>query len=96
MRWKSRPVHLVVALGFLVSAQPLAASQSANPPRKNPFSKLFAPDPKPQPREAGKPTVVCGMTLIPADPSIDPKIVVAPQRGNTRFTIRAVPPPVCR
>ena len=96
MPWNSRPAHLVVALGLLVSAQPLAASQSASPPRKNPFSKLFAPDLKPQPREASKPTVVCGMTLIPIDPSIDPKIVVAPQQSDTRFTIRAVPPPVCR
>jgi len=44
----------------------------------------------------GQPRVVCGMTLIPIDPSVDPKIYVEPRRSDTRFTIRAIPPPVCR
>jgi hypothetical protein len=42
------------------------------------------------------PTLKCGTKLIPIDPSIDRGIFVQPKRGDTRYTIRAVPPPPCR
>ena len=43
-----------------------------------------------------QPTVVCGMTLAPADPKVDPKMrVESPERGVT-FTMRAVPPTICK
>jgi hypothetical protein len=71
-----------------------------------PYSKLFAvPDLKvttstpPRLESVGdvdKPTVVCGMKLIPADPSIDRGIATPPRRGDTRYSIRAVPPPLCK
>jgi len=43
-----------------------------------------------------KPTITCGMTVVPADPKVDPKVIApAPDRGTTH-TIRPVPPAVCR
>ena len=44
--------------------------------------------------EAAKPRVVCGMTLIPA-PNVDPKMVIEPRTDSTRYTIRAIDPPMC-
>ena len=44
----------------------------------------------------GKPKVVCGMTLIPADAAIDPKMLIAPKNNDPlKYTIRAVDPPIC-
>jgi hypothetical protein len=43
-----------------------------------------------------KPSVVCGMTLVPADPAADPKMKAAvPNRGVT-FTVQSVPPTICK
>ncbi len=42
------------------------------------------------------PSVVCGMTVIPADSTIDPKIRVAPSKSGVTFTMRAIQPKVCR
>jgi hypothetical protein len=40
--------------------------------------------------------VVCGMTVIEADPSIDPRMAVTPPaKGNAEHTIRAIDPPHC-
>lgn len=44
-----------------------------------------------------KTTVVCGMTIIPADPKIDPKMSMTPEkRDNVEHTIRAIEPPICK
>jgi hypothetical protein len=52
--------------------------------------------PSPESHSAGTPKVVCGMTLVPADPIVDRKMrVVAPNEG-TQFTLRAIQPTVCR
>jgi hypothetical protein len=46
--------------------------------------------------KAPQPTVVCGMTLVPADPTVDPKMkTAAPDRGVT-FTLRTIQPATCR
>ena len=46
-----------------------------------------------------KPRIVCGMTLIPAAPAVDPKIATKPPAGKpkdpTTYTIRAVQPTLC-
>ena len=43
-----------------------------------------------------KPKVVCGMTVIPGDPSVDPKMAVTPKkRDGFEFKMRALEPPVC-
>jgi len=44
----------------------------------------------------GPPTVVCGMTVIPADPTVDPKsIKKVPEDKKRTFTMRSVPPGIC-
>jgi hypothetical protein len=48
------------------------------------------------PTPAAKPKVLCGMTVIPADPSIDPKFTIAPPDRQTKYTIRAIEPPICK
>jgi hypothetical protein len=71
--------------------------------RNSPYSKLFQPSEIKPPSadaaaasEKGKPRVVCGMTVIPIDPNLDPKIRIVPQQSDTRHTIRAITPPVCK
>lgn len=66
---------------------------------------LFPVPPTEQPRApnqavtATKPRVVCGMTLIPVDPKVDPKIALKGDPENkddgTKYTIRAVQPSIC-
>jgi hypothetical protein len=46
--------------------------------------------------DATPPQVVCGMTIIPADPTVDPRIRLTPPPSNTRHTMRMVPPSICR
>jgi hypothetical protein len=45
---------------------------------------------------AQEPAVICGMTVVPADPKADPKIRVAPPANGTTFTMTFVPPTVCK
>ena len=47
-------------------------------------------------QRAQQPQVVCGMTIIPIDPSVDPKIVVPRPPSDTTYTMRLIPPPICR
>jgi hypothetical protein len=70
--------------------------------RANPYSKLFevreALKQAQQQAMQGAPKkkIVCGMTIIEADPFFDQKMKVTPPKDpNVRYTIRAVPPPVC-
>ena len=74
------------------------------------FSKLFTPpatsffkQPVPSDAKAGNqtlppgqpPRVVCGMTMIPVDPSFDPNIRRPVPPSGATFTIKTVKPPVC-
>ena len=43
-----------------------------------------------------KPTIVCGMTLIPADPKIDPRIHIEPPARSPKPLIRTIAPEMCR
>ena len=47
-------------------------------------------------QRASKPKVVCGMTIIPADPKIDPKMGITPKKDGLEFKIRAIEPTVCK
>ena len=47
-------------------------------------------------RLAPKPTVVCGLTLIPGDPNVDPAIRHEVPEDGPRFLIRSVDPKLCR
>jgi hypothetical protein len=45
---------------------------------------------------AEPPKIACGMPLIPADPSIDPRFIVPQEGHQLHFTLRSIPPPICR
>jgi hypothetical protein len=49
-----------------------------------------------EPRPADKPTVVCGMTLLPADPATDTGIRRSAPTDGQQFTMRRIVPDVCR
>jgi hypothetical protein len=72
---------------------------------KDPFSRLFVQDrnrtplyPEPdvvRAREIDPRRIVCGMTVIQADPSVDPKMVIPAPPNSDQFRIRRITPPVC-
>jgi len=82
------------------------------PPKENPFGtcsgrrarrsppRLLFPtralNQRPELRLAPKPTVICGLTLIPADPNVDPAIRHDVSEDGPRFLIRSVDPKLCR
>ena len=86
------------------------ASQQPSPQpapmrRVDPYKKLFQQPPLDQTARAERradaaastaPRVVCGMTVIPADPNIDPKMIIRRPPDDTRYTIRVIPPPLCK
>jgi hypothetical protein len=94
-----------VLLSATVSAQ-TAGSQKPGAQAKDPYGKLFEPEKLEAmadralaqtdalARNIARPT--CTIRIIPADPMIDPKIRVEPDTRDTRYTIRAVPPPACK
>jgi hypothetical protein len=83
--------------------QPLFPAQPAPPPRTAPLFPVprLAPS---APNDANaapnlEPRVVCGMTLVPKSPSVDPKIATPepPEKAKnpTAYTIRPVQPSIC-
>jgi hypothetical protein len=78
------------------------------PPARKPFTNIF-PVPRPRPNAPQPadgiveveiqpgPRVVCGMTLIPGNPAIDPKLIVQPrlQKPAVDSKIRSITPTVC-
>jgi hypothetical protein len=75
-------------------------------PSKNAYRHLFAMPPAPQNLQGltarvrsvdAQPRVVCGMTLVPAKPDLDPKMVhQRPPEPNVDYKIRALTPRICR
>jgi hypothetical protein len=49
-----------------------------------------------EPRPGDKPSVVCGMTLLPADPATDSGIRRSAPTDGQQFTMRRIVPEVCR
>jgi hypothetical protein len=45
---------------------------------------------------ATAPRVVCGMTIIPGDPAVDPGIMARATPSSARPSMRAVEPMICR
>jgi hypothetical protein len=104
-----RNAALVVFL-FMVTV-PVFADQSAIDPQasmrfgalrsKKPKMQLFTlqqplKDAKQVDAAPLKPKVVCGMLIVPADPTIDPKMrITPPQDPNLEYKIRVVEPPLC-
>lgn len=91
-------ISLIVILSVTLLAAPtLAAAQAEVAP---PFAKLFGPrssTPVKPARPLLRPTarVVCGMTIVPVDPSFDSKIKHRVPSGRTKFTLRIHKPRVC-
>lgn len=84
--------------------EPPSTASAWSPNRTNPYRGLFQPigpltSPRPDASSVApsqRPVVKCGMTLIPGDSRIDPRIAAPPPTSATQFTIRGVDPPVCR
>jgi len=98
------------AVAFVAGALTFAMAHPAGAQEFKPPANLFGqkkPAPKPPPVDwtwrpsadahaSAQPAVVCGMTLVPADPKVDPKMKVAPPDGGVSFTLRAIQPTTCR
>jgi hypothetical protein len=96
----------VPAFGDQPSANtsPTARFGALRSPRSNDlYSQLFATQKKLEAavRQAESdlstsPKVVCGMLIVPADPKVDPKIAIPPNKApNLEFKIRVIEPPIC-
>ena len=98
------------AVALIMSVAPVVAQLNfEHRPAKDPYRNLFAaqpanrdkprvdidPAPKNAPPQRQKPFVMCGTLVVPADPSVDPKIRVGPREDGVWDTIRVVPPPAC-
>jgi hypothetical protein len=44
---------------------------------------------------SARPRIVCGTTLLDADPKVDPRIQLPTVETKGKFSIRAVQPPIC-
>jgi hypothetical protein len=103
--------NAIVALVVLGAVSPVFANQSTPEWRATPRLDVVRPwhsgaqkklfevqrDLKAAtPATANRPKVVCGMTIIPADPKIDPKMLFAPKSDNgVEYKLRAIDPPIC-
>ena len=77
----------------------IAAQQRANlfaPSKPSKPTRFLFPTRTPGVQPAPKPTVVCGLTLIPVDPNVDPKIRLEVPENGPRFSTRSVDPKLCR
>ena len=84
----------------IAAARGAARFDASRPAQSDPYRKLFEPQKAvPQPaiekQPAAGPKVVCGMTIIPADPKHDPLMVVEPKTDGIDYKIRALDPPIC-
>ena len=94
-------MRLAAILTFVavqIGSASMAAQQPANglPPKASSPPRFLFPTPAPNVRLAPKPTVVCGMTLIPADPNVDPGIRHEVPENGPKFPIGSVDPKICR
>lgn len=84
---------------FKPSAPLFPAGPAPSAPPLKPSRPLFPVDPKAPPkalRQGGPPArIVCGLLLVPGDPSIDPEIIRPVPSDGTRFTLKAIKPPLC-
>jgi len=98
-------MRVVVSLvGLLVIAAPASAQEFK--PQANFFAQQKKAAPRPQvdwnwrpsadSTPAAKATVVCGMTLVPADPKVDPGMRVPAPSSGVSYTLRKSPPPICK
>jgi hypothetical protein len=100
-------IACVLVLFGIFAAVDLSAQEFPSAP-KNPW-RLFKGIPSLPPlaatpsasdwrgaQDRGDRVVVCGMTLVPVDPGVDPKIQAKLPAAAPRPTIRTIAPTVCR
>lgn len=75
----------------------LRPAQSADPYRKlfEAQAALKQAVESATPKADLKPSVVCGMTIIPADPSIDPKMLFPRKADGVDYKLRVITPTIC-
>jgi hypothetical protein len=87
----------MTAAVVLVSLDVPLAGQSVPPGATNPQQRRqLEKAAQAAARLAMKPKVTCGMTVVPADPKLDPKAIKPAPDRTTKYTIRQVPPGACR
>jgi hypothetical protein len=84
----------VLAVCGLVQPASRAEAQSANDQREPLRDVVSRLQREAQSRLRTKPKVVCGTTVIPAQPAVDPKSILKTPEGR-KFTMRAVRPQMC-
>jgi hypothetical protein len=72
---------------FRPPTPPLKPDTPVSPPEGSTANRLLSPPVQPR--------VVCGMTMIPVDPSFDANIRRPVPLSGAKFTIKTVKPPVC-
>ena len=77
---------------FTPKADLFGQKKPAQPPPKVDWNARPAADPN----APAQPKVVCGMTIVPADPKIDPGMAQKPKETGVRYTLKAVEPTVCK
>ena len=81
------------------SLSPMQPSQVPQSPQATPPPPTLVVTSDTNPLANLKPRVVCGMTLIPAPPDVDPKIAdqreAEKPKTPTTYTIRPVQPSIC-
>jgi hypothetical protein len=99
---------LVIAIGFALAATTTSSAQLPfeQQPKNDPYRDLFSPETERlkvaaaaalrAKQEEMKPCVNYTMRVVPADPTVDPKIRVAPPSDGVEHTIKIVKPPVCK
>lgn len=102
---------LVVATASLAAAEQaslfggLRVPQRDTAGRRNPYGQPLGAPIKAAPRvtpaivtpkSPATPTVKCGMTLIPGDAQVDPRIAAPRPPDGQRFHSRTVEPTICR
>jgi hypothetical protein len=93
-------VTVLIASSVGVSAQGLFKPRVEKDPYRNLFAEPLrasqsAPILDTRERVPQQPAIVCGMRIIPADPTVDPRIRVTPP-SDVEHTMRKVTPSVCQ
>jgi hypothetical protein len=86
----------------LPTPRPTARFGALRPaPSKDPYRQLFEAKALKKavenaaPKADRQPSVVCGMTIVPADRSIDPKMLFPRKADGADYKIRVLTPPIC-
>ncbi len=103
---------MIVALGLVLTSSATASAQGHQAPAastltpigKRAFSSLFrgphtgirAAVAMPPASSSPTPQVLCGMTMVPADPNVDRHIHRGPAQSNPQPAVRKIHPRICR